>query len=590
MTIFVGSKIHKPINMHNQQYMTKMFSLILLLSIGFTCIQAQNLPYERVIRNGQTFYVYEVPQGEGLQAISRRFSVPVADILQHNPGVNAGLQLGQRLYIPVPNIVVNDPNVTYHVILPQETLFSVARAFNLRPDDLVAANEGLSPETFQIGRIIRIPLAAQVNTTLPGHVRHVVQQGETLFGLSRQYQVEQDAIVRSNPAVSEGLRVGMELQIPQGTMFASTQNILPPNPNSPANTIRVALLLSFNEETPQLAHYRLQEYYEGFLLAVAHLKDQGANMEIFPFEIGRDGDTRRLESLLGTLEMQSLDLIIGGTTDTQIRILSDFARLYNIKHVVPFRQNVSEVQTNPHVFQVSVSPQILNARASNEFLRLHRASNIIFVSGGQNNQQAFVHQLQADLRRIGIPFETLTTTEMHTELRSRLNSNQPNVIVPTSDDIELLRLILNELDEIYDSNPLLTMNLFGYRVWQTYIGLTRRFHRFGTHIFTDFFVAENDTRTRTFNDNFRRWYGRTPRFNYPNFAMRGYDTGLFFLTALHRHGTNFEPHLRQLHVPTLQYVFHFERTNNWGGFINTGIILVHYDTNGIVHRIDRSFP
>ena len=567
--------------MRNHLLMTIIYTLIFLLSASFTTLNAQNLPHETITRDGQQFYIYHVQQGEGLHAISRAFSVPVAEILQHNPGANTGLTLGQRLYIPVQN-AVNDPNVTYHVILPQETLFSVSRAFSLRPDDLIAANPGLSAETFHIGRIIRIPLAPSTVNVQPGHTRHVVQPGETLFSISRLYGVEIDAITRSNLAVADGLRANMELQIPIGNLLASTQLFLP---NS-QNVIRVGLLLPFNDETGG-GHHRMQEYYEGFMLAVHRLRDAGANMEVFPFDIGRRDDTRRLESILGTLEWQSLDLIIGGTDDEHIRILSDFARTHTIKHVIPFRQNVAEVQNNQHIFQVNQPPNILNVRASNEFLRLHSASNIVFVTGGQNNQMGFVNQLQADLRRNGIAFEVLTSSELHTELRSRLSTGYTNVIVPTSDEIELLRVVMNELDEAHDANPAMVTRLFGYSAWQTYSGLIRRFHRFGTHIFSDFFVDNNDVRTRTFFNDFRRWYGRAPG-GFPNFALWGYDTGLFFLTALHRFGANFEQHLHQLTIPALQRPLHFERTNNWGGYINTGIVIVYYDTEGTIHRIDRS--
>jgi hypothetical protein len=39
---------------------------------------------------------------------------------------------------------------------------------------------------------------------------------------------------------------------------------------------------------------RLQEYYEGFLLAILKLKDQGANIELYAFDIGSGSDTRKL--------------------------------------------------------------------------------------------------------------------------------------------------------------------------------------------------------------------------------------------------------------------------------------------------------
>jgi LysM repeat protein len=652
--------------MRNQLVMSKIFALFLLLSAGFAALNAQNLPYEIVTRNGQAFYIYNVQQGDGLFAISRTFSVSVAEILRHNPDANTGLQPGQKLLIPVVNAenaptaaptvaqtVQNafltppplaDQNATFrhtvlrgetlfgiaqmynttvaeitalnpgadtgisegqiltipqqrivsenyhfHTILPQETLFSVSRAYSLQPEDVIAANPGLSVETFQIGRIIRIP-AVESNenvTAQSGNIRHVVQRGETLFSISRRYDVDIEDIRRLNPMLAEGLRTDMELQIPtrntslEGDFFAST-HLFPPSQGG--NVIRVGLLLPFLDEAGR-GHERLQEYYEGFLLAALELKNAGANMEIYPFEIGMGNDTRKLESLLGTLEMQALDLIIGGANDAQIRVLSNFARAYNIKYVIPFAQNNPEVQNNAQIFQINQPPNTLNISASREFLRLFGNANIIFVTGGLNNRTDFVSQLQGDLRRNGIHFETITATaELNTAIAPLLSTTRQNVIVPTSDEQEFLRLIMNELEIIGDANPNYILRLFGYPNWQTFSPLIRRMHQFGTHIFTSFYADNNNPQTRAFNDNFRRWYGRTPTFNHPNFAMRGYDTGLFFLTALHRFGVNFEQHLHQLRVPTVQYTFHFERVSNWGGFINTGMFIVHYDTNGTVTK------
>ena len=545
-----------------------------------------------------TVIMHTVVRGETLFSIAQRHNTTVADITRLNAGTEAGITEGQTLLIPQTqvlqqtqtqtqpqqtNIVRQADSGTYHVILPQETISSVARAHGLHPNDLTAANPGLSPETFSIGRIIRIPPATPTVTILPGHTQHVVRAGETLFSISRQYGIEIDDIVRANPAVNDGLPTEMVLQIPTRNLPTAEQLFLPDN----QNVIRVGMLLPFNDESNNF-HYRMQEYYEGFVLALEQMRNPGANLEILSFDIGSGNDTRRLQDILETLEWQSRDLIIGGTNDTHIRILADFARMYNIVHVVPFSRSVAEVQSNQQVFQVTQPLNILDTRGANEFLRLHRESNIIFVTGGQNNQMNFVNQVQAELRRNNIEFEVLASNELHAYLREHLSEDHTNVLVPTSNEIELLRTVMNELDDILETDPTMILRLFGYREWQTFTGLLRRFHRFGTHIFTDFYVNNNDLQARAFTDNFRRWFHRAPQPLFPNWAMLGYDSGLFFLTALLRHGDNFEQHLHQINVPTMQSVFHFERTNNWGGYINTGILLVHFAPDGTIHRIDRS--
>ncbi|NMB06581.1 MAG: LysM peptidoglycan-binding domain-containing protein, partial [Bacteroidales bacterium] len=67
-------------------------------------MQAQQLPYEIVTVDGQSYYKYKVQPGEGLYAVSRIFSISVADLLRYNPGSNSGLQNGQELLIPVTQV------------------------------------------------------------------------------------------------------------------------------------------------------------------------------------------------------------------------------------------------------------------------------------------------------------------------------------------------------------------------------------------------------------------------------------------------------------------------------------------------------
>jgi hypothetical protein len=75
---------------------------------------------------------------------------------------------------------------------------------------------------------------------------------------------------------------------------------------------------------------------------------------------------------------------------------------------------------------------------------------------------------------------------------------------------------------------------------------------------------------------------------HPSYGMWGYDTGLFFLTALNRHGTHFEKNIEQIRVRSLQFAFQFERLNNWGGLINNGLYLVHYGVNGEIIKTEKS--
>lgn len=672
--------------MRNRLNLSKIFSIVLLFSISTLALPAQDMNYNTVEVNGQTYYEYAVQSGEGLYAVSRKFSVSVAELLRHNPGADKGLKNGQKLLVPVAGgqnkvradqssargniaqpvhspqsppadqntafqhtVVIGETvysiskmyhttveeifrlnpgaregiaegqvltipqrrviseekeeNYRYHTILPKETLYSVSRTYSLKPEDVMNANPGLSVETFRIGKTIRIPFFESYEVILPyeeqtTNILHKVTRGETLYSIARQYNVEVSELQRLNPMLSGGLKTDMELFVPVKRSLVENDSRLNANeanrllsqsaPSQRVNVMRVGLLLPFLDETKG-SHLRLQEYYEGFLLAVEKMKNNGANVELYVFEIGKGDDTRKLQSLLGTLEMQSLNLIIGGVSDAQSKIISDFSRSHNIKYVVPFSQSNGEVLNNGNIFQVNPMLNVTYTKASNLFLQMFRGANIIFVQGGGTDKNEFVSMLQNTLRKSNVRYETLNaTTTLGNTILALLSRNKENVIVPTSGDSGLLRQIIDELKKTQEADSGFSIRLFGYPDWQAYTNLQEDYSLFGTYIFAPFFANDQSREVEAFKGDFRKWYGRDLLDTFPSYGMWGYDTALYFLTAMQRYGNNFEQNLERVKVNSLQFPFYFERPNNWGGFINSGLYLIHYGTDGRITKTDKS--
>lgn len=664
--------------MRNIFFLTPVFILMFLLHNGFQPLQAQDSSYETVTLNGQRYFKYKVKSGEGLYAISRMFSTPIAEIIRHNPSSNAGLKNGQELLIPVnndnswrsssPDSSQTDPaesvdqnstfqhtvskgetlysisnmyhttvaeinrynpgasegiavgqlltipqrrviseekeeNYRFHTILPKETLYSVSKTYSLKPEDVMLANPGLSAETFQIGKTIRIPFFESYEVIAPyehqtKNITHQVQKKETLYSIARNYQVEASEIERLNPKISDGLKANMELIIPVKRSLLEKDARTQENeanrlltqylPSSKVDVMRVGLLLPFLDETGR-GHLRLQEYYEGFLLAVEEMKNNGVNLELFVFEIGKGDDTGKLKSLLETIEMRSLNLVIGGVNDAQIRLISDFSRANNIKYVVPFSQSNGEVLNNGNIFQVNPISSATLTKASSVFVETFRNANIIFATGGQNDKKEFTAELQKMLRENGLSYQTISLTEStNSAIIPLLSSGKENVILPTSADSNTLRQLIYELKEVRETDSLTAIRLFGYPEWQTYTDQVADYHLFGTYIYTPFFIDKANPRTEAFTRNFNKWYGRNLMDTHPSYGLWGYDTGLFFMTALNRYGSRFEQDIASIRINSLQFAFHFERVSNWGGFINSGLYFIYYDTNGRINQTDRS--
>ena len=646
--------------------------LIILFAIFTLWATAQSLPYPKVTIDGQEFYNYEVKPGEGLFSISRTFALPIDQILKYNPPAKDGLVNGQRLNIPIPQSTqkpvldqnsifyhniergetvyslaamynttpeaiyklnpsardgitvgavleipqrkiisdVKEENYRYHTISPKETLYSVSRTYSLTPQDVIAANSGLSIETFQIGKTIRIPFF-ESNETFSSYAgpvvieqtQHKVKRGETLYSISQKYGVTVAELEKENPGITTTeLSTNRVLMIPvkrfdqelarQDVANESRANVLLSKRKDfeRINVMQVGLLMPFLEKNSG-QQIRIQEYYEGFLLAVEKLKKQGANLELYVFDIGAEKNTKKLESLLTTMEMQNLDLIVGGVSDEQIKVLSDFSKSKNIKYVIPFSSKNAEVLNNGNIFQVNTPQAKLYTRASQVFVNKFNQSNIVFLNTADDDaKDSLITIMKKDLNSRSISYKTVLISEsMNTELIPLLDETKENILIPASGDIGVLGEVLGTLNGLKEANQGLNVSLFGYPEWQTYQqNYLKDYHNHGTYLYSSFYVDNDARETIDFKQNFKKWYKKDLQKTYPQYAMLGYDTGLYFLTALHKHGRNFETKLNSIYIDTVQFAFDFERANNWGGFINTGLYLVNYDTNSRIIKSNQS--
>ena len=131
-----------------------------------------------------------------------------------------------------------------HTIEPGQTLFSIARAYQVTPRAIAEANPAFPDllEVVRTGQKIRIPVAdkspagsspgTQSTAATPPSssqgprimsaamevtelVGHRVARRETIYGIARQYGVSQEEILQYNPEARAGLRFRQVLKIPQ---------------------------------------------------------------------------------------------------------------------------------------------------------------------------------------------------------------------------------------------------------------------------------------------------------------------------------------------------------------------------------------
>ncbi|MDQ6469279.1 LysM peptidoglycan-binding domain-containing protein [Flavobacterium sp. LHD-80] len=168
--------------------------------------------------------IHTVLAKETLYALSKKYNVSQEAIQEVNKEILAGgLQIGQELIIPqntsnsskTENTTISKSS---HLVVAKESLFSIARQYNVSVQDLEDLNKNLLQNGLQIGQTIAIP---NKRKTLDGRVRvinqetifHVVESKETKFSISKKYGISIDQLESQNPEIVNGLVVGNKLAI-----------------------------------------------------------------------------------------------------------------------------------------------------------------------------------------------------------------------------------------------------------------------------------------------------------------------------------------------------------------------------------------
>jgi LysM repeat protein len=129
-------------------------------------------------RNGKNMIVHQVGK-ETLYSIARRYKVSVTDIKSFNPEAEKGLKMGQILYLPIVEQVQvpTSDNYVLHKIEQGQTLYSISKIYNVKVDDIKKWNN-LTTNDAKVGNMIIVGEKSPVAST-PVQSTVVVEKPKT---------------------------------------------------------------------------------------------------------------------------------------------------------------------------------------------------------------------------------------------------------------------------------------------------------------------------------------------------------------------------------------------------------------------------
>lgn len=109
-------------------------------------------PVEDEIIDNESYDIYIVQKGDSLWAISRKYDIPLQDLISINNLDNNNLQIGQQLL--VPKQIINEDN--FYIVQKGDTLWSIAKKNNTTIDSIKQLNN-LTSNLLSVGQQLIIP-------------------------------------------------------------------------------------------------------------------------------------------------------------------------------------------------------------------------------------------------------------------------------------------------------------------------------------------------------------------------------------------------------------------------------------------------
>lgn len=584
---------------------------------------------ELVKINGVKYYVHTVEKGHTLYAISKVYSVDIVDVIAANPGIDSGLSIGQELLIPKGDIdkkeaKQNPPKLIdgklIHTVVTKETLYGISSKYKISVEELVRQNPEVA-DGLKVGMELVINQTTieeisqeDIKPALPeNYIEHVVKEKETLYSISKTYEIGIDSIVSINPILIDGLKIGMVLYIPkteqeyikqqqdEGLIYSAEYK----------DTYNVALFLPFNliETDTIILNHQLSrkplefsqntlvsvEFYRGFLMALDSLKKQGLKANVFVYDLGNDASIAKKYISEGSLD--KMDLLIGPFHFSTFIFLADFAHQHKIKIVCPIDHPNRIMLKKPEVIESTPSQTTQIRFLAEYFIAEQDSFRTVSIFGDEARSKiisdefkkyTYENNIEAKHLLLDPSFKPKEPKEgeevfnpQFEYLINALDSNKVNrIFIASANDAFIIPLfnLMNGIDtniykiQVYGLNALYSSDQINnyYR------------HKFKLTLALTNFVDYSNPKTIAFIKEYRRMYNTDPSAS--GFALRGFDNGHYFLNQLFGYGLNFEMAFSQIKNGNgLQMKFNFKNVEVESGYENQDMYLVRYHDYNLIN-------
>ena len=205
------------------KYFSKYIFILVLFLFSTWSVKAQE--------NNKT---HTVTEGETVRVIAKKYHITPYDLIKVNPDVEDPPAIGTVLIISIPDNdtmgimkIAKTKNQkkeitiipSFHIVKAKETIFSLAKLYKVKIDDLFDSNPSLV-DGLKIGMKLNIPKSTEnqkeiIKRDTAEYIMHIIQPKETRWGICHKYGITEEQLIESNPVAVQRMNFDDTLWIPK---------------------------------------------------------------------------------------------------------------------------------------------------------------------------------------------------------------------------------------------------------------------------------------------------------------------------------------------------------------------------------------
>ena len=586
-----------------------LFLFLLLWSCGQVIGQgtAVTKSNDIVVIRGKSYYLHTVQPGQTLYSICKAYGANIDEVKSLNDKKDNALSLYEVLKVPYTDpFVQQDDKFYYHKVVKGETFYSIARLYKIKPKRLLKFNEGYAQnQPLAVGAVVKLPLA-EIDLSVLGE-----EEIEASVGKKQEIRperpvrnesvkkVEEASVtdILQNALMQKNEKTEQEPEKEITTVIGATDKMEIPDyisevvmPVDPF--VKVALLLPFSakdypvfvdtlvEKMPVQISARSEQFisfYEGVLLAVDSLKNQGYKVNLKVFDTERSAE--KMYTMVDEIDRFHPDLIIGPVYGSVYKALRDDLTNKNIPVIYPLSSRSEEFGVYPDFIQVNPSMKALTVAMSDWLREEAEEANLVCLNLTGNEVS---HSDLEDIRlfkeymhRIGsMNFYDWNTSAVPLDgLRLQLLPDRENIIIlPTTKEAEVSKIlpVLSALTDGY------RITVVGFPEWQAFTSVDHEtYFKLNTKIFTYSYVDNTTEPAKRFALKYRKYFYTEPN----NLAYKAFDMSLYFIELAAKY--------RDRTLDALEFYprngdfsrFYFQKMEGQAGKENQGFYIVNFGSD-----------